>query len=250
MIIHFEGATGERRKELVKAVSEATGGRIRYKGAPSFDYEVGSFQIHKDGSLETDDFTDPKAIGLMLHALRAQGFIPQDGDWNEPDDPPAETELTACLSVPDIDGITLIFPKAGMDTLAISNLKKLVEGKGWLIRMALEAEDLPVEEDEDTLRFPWLPGTAPSELTSACAFLIAALIKLAKKQKRVVLTKNETDNPKYALRCFLLRLGFIGDEYKDARKLLMKGIPGNGSSRYPEPVKAEAPVLPDNEANS
>ena len=241
MIIHFEGATGERRKELVKAISEATNGRISYKGAPSFDYGVGGFLIHKDGGIETDDFADPKALGLLLHTLRAQGFIPQPGDWNEPEDPPAEKELTACMSVPGVEGITLIFPKNDMDDRAVSNLKKLIDGKGRLIRMALKAEALPVEEGEDVLRFPWLPATSPSELTEACALLIAALIKLAKKQRRVVLTEAETDNPKYAFRCFLLRLGFIGDEYKDARKLLMKGIPGNGSTRN----LTEAPVSPE-----
>ena len=233
MIIHFDGATGERRKELVKAISEATGGRISYKGAPSFDFEAGSFLIHKDGSVETDDFTDPKALGLLLHTLRAQGFIPLEGDWNEPEDPPAEKELTACMRTREMDGITLAFPKNSMDELAVTNLKKLIEGRGRLIRMALEVEALPVEEGEDMLRFPWLPATAPGELIHACAVLIAALIKLAKKQKRVVLTENETDNPKYAFRCFLLRLGFIGDEHKDARKLLLKGIPGNGASRHP-----------------
>jgi hypothetical protein len=37
----------------------------------------------------------------------------------------------------------------------------------------------------------------------------------------------------------LLRLGFIGDEYKTARKLLMKGIPGNGSKRHVEYVAGE-----------
>ena len=37
---------------------------------------------------------------------------------------------------------------------------KLVEGKGWLTRMALEAEDLLLEECEDTLCLPWLLDTA------------------------------------------------------------------------------------------
>jgi hypothetical protein len=242
MIIHFEGATGERRKELVRAISEAANGQISYKGAPSFDYEVGGFLIHKDGSIETDDFADPKALGLLLHTLRALGFIPLEGDWNEPETPPEEKELTACMSLPEVDGITLIFPKNGMDDLAVSNLKKLIEGKSRLIRMALEAEALPVEEGDGVLRFPWLPASAPSELTSACGLLIAALIKLAKRQRRVVLTETETDNPRYAFRCFLLRLGFIGDEYKEARKLLIKGIPGNGSTRH----LTEAPVSPEN----
>ena len=57
----------------------------------------------------------------------------------------------------------------------------------------------------------------------------------------MTLTANETDNPRYAFRCFLLRLGFIGKEYKDVRKTLMDGIPGNGSIRHietPEEVAA------------
>ncbi|MDL2318435.1 hypothetical protein LJC74_05065 [Eubacteriales bacterium OttesenSCG-928-A19] len=83
--------------------------------------------------------------------------------------------------------------------------------------MALDTSALPVEEDEDTLNFPWLAGTAPSELIEACAQLTAALIKLAKKQKRVTLVAGRTDNPRYALRCFPLQLGFIGDNYKKAR---------------------------------
>ncbi len=44
--------------------------------------------------------------------------------------------------------------------------------------------------------------------------------------------ERDTDNPRYAFRCFLLRLGFIGDEFKTIRKYLMKGIPGNGSKRH------------------
>ena len=42
----------------------------------------------------------------------------------------------------------------------------------------------------------------------------------------------ETDNDKYAFRCFLLRLGFIGDEYKIARKALLRNLAGNSAFRY------------------
>jgi hypothetical protein len=241
MTIQFEGMTGERRKVLVNAISEATGEQIAYKGAPGFQYQVGPYSVLKDGSVETDDFADHKEIGALLVALRARGFLQQGDAWAEPEEPPTEKELAACMSIPSADSIVLIFPKDDMDGTAVANLKRLIEGKGWLIRKALEVSELSIEETEDALRFPWLPGTAPSELINACALLIAALIKMAKQQKRVVLTERETDNPKYAFRCFLLRLGFIGDEYKDARKLLMRGIPGNGSNRY----IAEEPVSPE-----
>ena len=241
MTIQFEGMTSERRKALVSAISEATGEQISYKGAPGFQYQVGPYTVLKDGSVEADDFADHKVVGQLLVALRARGFLQQGDAWAKPEEPPTEKELTACMRIPGADSITLVFSKDGMGETAVANLKRLIGGKGWLIRMALGVDALPIEETEDSLRFPWLPGTAPSELTHACALLIAALIKLAKQQKRVVLTERETDNPKYALRCFLLRLGFIGDEYKDARKFLMRGVPGNGSSRH----IAEEPASPE-----
>lgn len=40
-----------------------------------------------------------------------------------------------------------------------------------------------------------------------------------------------TDNPKYTFRCWLLRLGFIGDEFKTAREHLTKHLPGNAAWR-------------------
>ena len=41
----------------------------------------------------------------------------------------------------------------------------------------------------------------------------------------------ETDNPKYTFRCWLLRLGFIGDEFETARQHLLKHLPGNAAWR-------------------
>ena len=41
----------------------------------------------------------------------------------------------------------------------------------------------------------------------------------------------QTDNPKYTFRCWLLRLGFIGDEFKTAREHLIKLLPGNSAWR-------------------
>ena len=48
-------------------------------------------------------------------------------------------------------------------------------------------------------------------------------------QKRVSSKPTETDNDKYAFRCFLLRLGFIGKEYKTARKILLRNLTGNSA---------------------
>ena len=38
-----------------------------------------------------------------------------------------------------------------------------------------------------------------------------------------------TDNPKYTFRCWLLRLGFIGEEFETARTPLLANLPGNAA---------------------
>ena len=229
MTIHFEGAS-ERRKELVQALAEATGCKSEYLGAPAFDYQVGDYIVHRDGSVEANDLLDTKEMGLMLHALRAHGFIQEGSEWNRPEDPPMAQELPE--SIQHEDGIALSFPKEGMSADSIANVKKLIAAKAPLIKLALELDELPIDEEDDKLTFTWLPVTAPQEMIAATAQLLAAIIKLAKKLKRVTVIERETDNPRYTFRCFLLRLGFIGDEYKTTRKYLVKGIPGNGSKRH------------------
>ena len=44
-------------------------------------------------------------------------------------------------------------------------------------------------------------------------------------------TRPQTDNPKYTFRCWLLRLGFIGEEFATAREHLTKRLPGNAAWR-------------------
>ena len=44
-------------------------------------------------------------------------------------------------------------------------------------------------------------------------------------------TRPVTDNPKYTFRCWLLRLGFIGDEFETARTHLLANLTGNAAWR-------------------
>ena len=50
-------------------------------------------------------------------------------------------------------------------------------------------------------------------------------------QKRITATEKPVDNEKYAFRCFLLRLGFIGNEYKTQRKILLRNLTGSSAFR-------------------
>ena len=52
---------------------------------------------------------------------------------------------------------------------------------------------------------------------------------MSKDLKRVNATEREVDNEKYAFRCFLLRLGFIGEDYKTERKILLRNLSGSSA---------------------
>lgn len=61
--------------------------------------------------------------------------------------------------------------------------------------------------------------------------LCLALSQQAKEVKTASPRIQTTDNPKYAMRTWLLRLGFIGDEFKTAREILTRNLEGNAAWR-------------------
>lgn len=134
--------------------------------------------------------------------------------------------------VPDTesDTLTVEFPLKGFNPETLDNLTKMVNAKASLLKAALGTDDLPIKQTVDTLQFPWFRGTINAEHAEAYSTLISLLCKTAIQKKRVMAKEKETvDNPKYAMRCFLLSLGFIGDEYKAARKILLSRLEGNSS---------------------
>lgn len=54
---------------------------------------------------------------------------------------------------------------------------------------------------------------------------------MAKSTKRVTAKDTPCDNYRYAMRCFLLRLGYIGAEYRESRKILLRNLPGSSAFR-------------------
>ena len=52
---------------------------------------------------------------------------------------------------------------------------------------------------------------------------------MALNQKRITAKEKPVDNDKYAFRCFLLRLGFIGEDYKAERKILLRNLSGSSA---------------------
>ena len=65
--------------------------------------------------------------------------------------------------------------------------------------------------------------------------LCLALSQMAKEVRTASPKPQQNENPKYAMRTWLLRLGFIGDEFKTARDLFTKRLDGNAAFRTGRP---------------
>lgn len=61
--------------------------------------------------------------------------------------------------------------------------------------------------------------------------LCLAMSQLAKQIRSASPKQQQEENPKYAFRCWMLRLGFIGDEFATARKILLGNMEGNAAWR-------------------
>ena len=220
--------TGESRKRLVAAISEITGASAKYLGAPSFAYQVDYFTIDRNGGVTFDDRADSEEVERVLEAVAAAGFEcePQDGVEQPSGQETKETEEIAD-SAPQGEpvGLTVEIP---LHKVAVGNLTKLLEAKGNLIRKALGITDLRVEVLEDRVAFPWF-SQVDADSAAAYTHFISALCEMSRNAKRVTATEKPVDNEKYAFRCFLLRLGFIGSEYKAERKILLKNLSGSSA---------------------
>ena len=219
------------RKELVKAISEILGEKAEYMRMPTCAYRVGGYTIAKDGTLTWGaDVTD---AGILLQALTARGWdyaIVIDTAVTEETQP--EYPLTD-EEMPDTDtyDFCIELPEETLPDVARANLDRIIESKGNLLRKALGTDTLVYEITDGKIRFPWFHISGSSEEVTAYTQLITALVEMAKNSKRITARERPVDNEKYAFRCFLLRLGFIGNAYKAARRVLMKNLDGNSAFR-------------------
>lgn len=219
MVIKYN-VTGAERKRLVTTLSTLTGVKAKYLGMPSMAYEVGDFTIDKNGNLELSDKVNSEEIERVAGHLASEGFI-------------AEEEISATEGRQTADseefGLTVSMPRSNFSEGALENLQALVEAKGELIRHALDVEELPIEISEDEVSFSWFEELPTPEEIKAYTHFISALSEMAINQKRITVKEKEVENEKYAFRCFLLRLGFIGKDYKDERKILLRNLTGSSA---------------------
>ena len=228
MIINYN-LSGQERKPLVKALEELSGQKANYLGSPSMAYQIGSYQLGKNGELSFEESNDTECL---IEQLTERGF---DGIIELPEDSGEDSDAYLTVSV----------PLKNLDHAAQDNLHAIIKAKGNLIKKALGTDGLPILYRRDEICFPWFKEETSPEEAQAYMNFISKLCAYAKSLVRVSATEKKVENEKYAFRCFLLRLGFIGDEYKADRKVLMQNLSGNAAFRDGKAKNASCSFEPD-----
>lgn len=198
---------GAERKKLVQGIELFTNQKAKYLGMPSMAYEVGEFRVSKEGTVTTDSYED--LVKLEKELAEKTGIL-------------RKVEEASSAS-----SIIVSLPK---EKVNLEKLEKIFHNKGSLIKKALGISTLKIEEDEEKVIFPWFQQIDEMHLTTYTKF-IAALCTMSMEYKRINDSVKEISNEKYAFRCFLLRLGFIGEEFKVDRKLLLEKLSGSSAFR-------------------
>ena len=208
MIVHYR-VNGKERKRLAEVIAKEIGVDAIYQGAPTFSYQMDYFTVDREGALVFDDENYSDEVERVFNAIADAGFTPDEGE---------EYEGT---------GLAIQMPMMTGDE--ISRLEALIESKEGLIKKAIGTDSLVVGEKDGKLDFPWFKADTTTEEIKAYMDFVTALCRMAKEAKRVTATDKPSDNEIYAFRCFLLRLGFIGPEYKSERKILLKNLTGSSA---------------------
>lgn len=232
------------KKETLKVLGEHFGVKPKYLGAPSFAYQVTTNQgeiliVDREGKIK-----NVEGLELQLETVLRGTEVELKEEQN--------LNLQVTLSMEGHTGTTL------------RNLVNMINSKQSLIKKAIGAEVDIVTQDfveginsvriitleefeaealrlgfdkikgiefdfnKKILIFDFLNVVENEEVKLQFA---KALNEGAIKLKYTSFKEKETDNEKFTMRTWLLRLGFIGDRYKGARSILLRNLSGNSAFR-------------------
>ncbi len=209
----------KQRPKLAQEIGNILGTVPHYERVPSCAYDIAGYRLDKEGVLHIPEGAEETTKDL-IRQLRERGF--QD-----------DAEVTEEVPVQE-DKLTIGIPRESLTDTALENLQRIIANRQTLFQRAFRMDSTEIEITEEKINFTWFPYTTDSDKMAAYTQFISRLCDMARDAKRVSSKPTETDNDKYAFRCFLLRLGFIGKEYKTARKILLRNLTGNSAFRYGE----------------
>lgn len=252
------------RKKIIETLEEYTGVKAKYLGAPSFAYQVSinekTYTIDRFGKITLE------GVEVEIEAL-INGII-------------TEKEVAAQELAQENEALELevTIPMEGHTGATLRNMLNMLYSKQHIIKKVFEIETDILETDfieglnkaniqtieefkteiagkqqsayrgiefdftNDTITFTFANTSPEADKIETYTQFISLLSQSAKALKYASPKPTATDNYKFTMRTWLLRLGFVGNEYKKARRLLLENLEGNGAYRKLETF-SDRPVL-------
>lgn len=247
------------RKEMVKRIGDHFGVKPLYLNVPTFAYEIRTvdetYTVDRVGNI-----TNAQGEKLTLEEILNPPVVSATENVMDED----AGVVTASLG--KVKGFELILPMTDHTEGTLQNLINMISSKQHLLTLAFEGskvfvsdilaeklegqnikdleglkqalenfqDELPGLEfdfENQKITFTLQKENETEEEKTAFKELITLIDQYAKTLKRASYKQAQDDNPKYALRTWLIRIGMNGPEYKETRKILLKNLEGSGAFR-------------------
>ncbi|EPR08118.1 hypothetical protein [Ruminiclostridium papyrosolvens] len=239
------------RKEIIKALEKHFEVKAKYMGAPSFAYQIEGpeeiLMIDRVGRITTEDGTVVELERLL--------------------NGPKMTAVNEAVNETEILELEVALPMEGHTGVTLRNLVNMIYSKQILIKKAFDAETDIVSTDfisninkteiqtlEDfqkalhdhgqgccrglefdfnnrNITFKFAGNLQEPHKLQAYTYFVSLLSNSAKELKYALPKATDTDNEKFTMRTWLIRLGLKGKEYKKAREVILQNLSGNGAFR-------------------
>lgn len=216
LYIQFELAGNISQRQVAMILGEAYGKKPVYHRDREWKsiynkgyYEVAGWTVNAQPfhcELTTARFSLAELPRIMtgMEALNGKGYLP-DGE------------------------ISINLVSENLDMRQVLNLHVMLEARKALLEQALGlSEELRIILSSNlALSLPLGAFDLPKIEAAAC--LLYQMSSQAEQTNKVRMKPTETSNPRYQMRTWLLRLGFIGDEFACPRRTLLENLEGNSA---------------------
>lgn len=244
---------GLERKKIASTIAGSLGQEVKYLGLPTFAYLTAGWTIDSNCVVTSPEIEDNEILRTVLEALISAGAT-------------ADGNGTVTIPLNDHDGnslrntVNLIWCKQKLIQKALGRESDIVpeslvntinavpiDTLEYFTKVVNDAIDTGKIQGESELEFDMEDKTivfsfsnASLDFNEVVTFITLCqhLSKQGRKQKSSTTRQKESPNESYSFRCYLLKLGFIGEQYKTARKILLSKLDGDAVYRTIEARQA------------
>jgi DNA-directed RNA polymerase subunit L len=235
------------RKEIIKKLGENLGVEPKYLGVPTFNYEIKTdkevYTIDRFGIISKSN-GETITADEILHQSEIEKNLHQDLDSIQVK---IEFEDHTATSLKNI--INMLYSKQGLimmsfqteehfmddnfaEELNKEDINDLEELKASIEKLGrARCTGLKIDFEQETLIFYLHVSSLSPERAKAFKDLCVLISEYSKTLNRASFKQAQDDNPKYALRTWLIRIGMKGTEYKESRRALLKHLKGSSAFR-------------------